>query len=86
MVICQMLLLQLRFNIYSVLNDKNPYMSTWFDLSTYYDWCHQQSVMALLTVPFKPTHPLPLHFLQIMCSVHIYGQIKHYSLTLSWPL
>ncbi len=36
MTICRMLLLQLRCDIYSVLNE--PYISTWSDLFIYSDW------------------------------------------------
>ncbi len=36
--ICQMLLLQLRFDIYSALNEKKTYISTWSDLSMLFDW------------------------------------------------
>ncbi len=49
MGICQMLLLQLCFDIYSVLN-KKAYIYTWSDLSTYSDWSNQQSLMALVTI------------------------------------
>ncbi len=50
MGICHMLLLQLRFYIYSVLNVTKTYISTWSDLSTYSDWSNQKSLVALVTV------------------------------------
>ncbi len=43
MGICQMLLQQLHFGIYSVLKEKNPYISTWSDLFTHSDWSNHQS-------------------------------------------
>ncbi len=46
-----MLLLQLRIDIYSLLNEKTTiYISTWSDLSMDSDWFNQQSLMVLATV------------------------------------
>ncbi len=39
-------IIQLRFNIYSGLNEKNLYVC---DLSMYSDWSNQESLMALVT-------------------------------------
>ncbi len=36
------------FDIDSGLNEKT-YISTWSDLSTYYDWSNQKSLMAMIT-------------------------------------
>ncbi len=48
MGICQMLLLQLRFEIYSIWNDIT-YISMWSDLFTYSDWSNDQSLLVLVT-------------------------------------